>query len=75
MDPATVETWRAGTADGMYELRVIQRPRAGDFEVVVRLDQGAGLRRVFRDLYPTRGRALQARRRLLVRVVEGQRPR
>jgi serine/threonine-protein kinase len=74
-DPATVETWRAETPDGMYELRVDHRPRADVFDVLVRLDQGSGLRQVFRNRYPSRGRALQARRRLLVRVVEGERPR
>jgi eukaryotic-like serine/threonine-protein kinase len=74
VDPATVETWRAETPDGTYELRVTHRARAGDFNLLVRLDQGAGLRQVFRQQYPTRGRALQARRTLLVRLVEGDRP-
>ncbi len=71
--PASVEAWSAETPEGIYELRVIARPRAGDFEVFARLDQGAGLRQVLRKTCPTRARALQERRQALVRVVEGTR--
>jgi serine/threonine protein kinase len=71
--PASVEAWSAETAEGIYELRVIARPRAGDFEVIARLDQGAGLRQVLRKTCQTRARALQERRQALVRVVEGTR--
>jgi hypothetical protein len=41
-DPATIETWRAETADGIYELRVTHRPRADDYHVLVRTRSGLG---------------------------------
>jgi serine/threonine protein kinase len=74
-DPAAVEVWQAQTPGGLYELRVVARPRVGGFDVIARLDQGTGLRQVMRQHYGTQARALQARRTALVRVVEGQRPR
>jgi eukaryotic-like serine/threonine-protein kinase len=74
-DPNTIETWRATAPEGAYELTVTERVRAGDFEVLVRLDQGSGLRQVKRERFPSRARALQARRTLLVQVVQGERPR
>ena len=73
IDPTAIESWTAGAPEGTYELRVVARPRAGDFEVIARLDQGAGLRQVLRDNHRTRALALQARRKTLVRVVEGER--
>lgn len=72
-DPATIETWQARTPDGLYELRVVARPRAGGFEVIAKLDQGAGLRQVLRQPYATQARAMQGRRTVLVRVVQGER--
>ena len=73
-DPKTIETWRATAQEGVYELQVTARPRAGDFEVLLRLDQGAGLRQVKLARFPSQARALQARRTLLVQVVQGERP-
>ena len=72
-DPSSLETWQAQTPDGLYELRMVARPRISTVEVVVRLDRGAGLRQVIRQQHPSEGRARQARRTLLVRVVEGTR--
>jgi serine/threonine-protein kinase len=73
-DPGAIDAWSAGTSDGVYDLRVTQRPRVGDFELRVRLDRGAGPRQVLLTHHSSRARALQARRTALVRVVEGQRP-
>jgi eukaryotic-like serine/threonine-protein kinase len=73
-DPDTIEMWRATAPEGVYELRVTRRPRAGDYEVLLRLDQGSGLRQIKRDTYDTQPRALQGRRTLLVQVVQGERP-
>jgi hypothetical protein len=42
--------------------------------VLLRLDQGSGLRQIKRDTYDTQPRALQGRRTLLVQVVQGERP-
>ena len=67
------EEWSAEAPEGRYELRVVQRPRAGGFEVIAKLDQGAGPRQVSRELCATRARALQVRRTALVRVAEGRR--
>lgn len=73
-DPNTVETWHATAPEGRYELTVAERVRAGDFEVLLRLDQDSGPRQVKRQRFPSKGRALQARRTLLVQVVHGERP-
>jgi serine/threonine protein kinase len=72
-DPTSIEAWSAEAPEGTYELRVVTRPRARDFEVIARLDQGAGLRQVLRQTCQTRARALKERRQVLVRVVEGRR--
>lgn len=74
-DPHSVDAWSAETSDGIYDLRVTQRPRAGDFELRVRLDRGSGPRQLLLTHHPSQARALQARRTALVYVVEGQRPR
>jgi serine/threonine protein kinase len=70
-DPETIETWTCSTGQAHYELTVRQRP-SGSFEVRVRRDLGAGFRHVHRGPHATIGRALQARRGLLVQLVEGQ---
>ena len=72
-DPDAIDAWSAVTADGVYDLRVTERQRAGDYEVRVRLDQGAGPRQVLLSRHSSQARALQARRTALVQVVEGQR--
>jgi hypothetical protein len=69
--PATIETWRCSTGHADYELTVSDRQNRG-FEVRVRRDLGAGLRQVHRSPHATLGRARQARRRLLVQLVEGR---
>lgn len=74
-DATTIETWVATVPEGTYELTVTERVRAGDFEVLLRLDQGSGLRQVKRTRLATKARALQVRRTLLVQVVQGERPR
>jgi hypothetical protein len=73
-DPYAIDAWSAETSDGVYDLRVTQRPRAGDFELRVRLDRGARPRQVLLTHHSSQARALQARRTALVQVVEGQRP-
>jgi serine/threonine-protein kinase len=73
-DPNAIDAWSADTAEGVYDLRVTGRPRANDFELRVRLDQGSGPRQVLLEHHSSRARALQARRTALVRVVEGTRP-
>lgn len=73
-DPSAIDAWSAQTSEGVYDLRVTPRPRAGDFEVRVRLDRGAGPRQVLATRHSSEARALQARRTALVRVVEGDRP-
>lgn len=72
-DQSAIEVWRARAKEGQYELRVIFRPRAQDYEVTAKLDQGAGPRTVVSARYGSRALAFQARRGLLVRVVEGKR--
>ena len=32
-DPEAIEAWSSETSDGLYDLRVVQRPRVGDFEL------------------------------------------
>ena len=73
--PDAVEAWSANTSDGIYDLRVTARPRAGDFELRVRLDRGAGPRQVLATYHASQARALQARRTALMQVVQGERPR
>lgn len=73
-DPDAIDAWSAETSDGVYDLRVTQRRRAGDFVLRVRLDRGAGPRQVLLTHHSSQARALQARRTALVHVVEAQRP-
>jgi serine/threonine-protein kinase len=73
-DADAIEAWSTDTGDGLYDLRVTARQRAGDFELRVRLDRGAGPRQVLATRHSSRARALQARRTALVQVVEGKRP-
>ena len=73
-DAVAIDAWSAETSDGVYDLRVAQRPRAADFELRVRLDRGARPRQVLLTHHPSQARALQARRTALVQVVEGHRP-
>lgn len=70
-DPGTVETWASSTGHGDFELTVKQ-DRSQAYEVRVRRNLGAGMRQVHRDVLSTKARALQVRRGLLVRLVEGR---
>jgi serine/threonine protein kinase len=74
-DPDAIEVWSAQTPEGVYDLRVSERRRVGDFELRVRLDRGSGPRQVLLSHHGSRARALQARRTALVQVVTGDRPR
>jgi eukaryotic-like serine/threonine-protein kinase len=67
------ERWECESNSGRYECTVRQR-RDHRFEVVARLDQGRGLRRVFRDVVERESDALRVRRNVLTAVVQGNRP-
>ncbi len=68
---AELETWRASTADGEAEVRLV--PRGGLVELEIRLDRGSGFRRVMGSRRPpmSPARARQAMATVMRRVVQG----
>jgi serine/threonine protein kinase len=71
-DGDTLETWQLIVDGETYELTVT-RLRNGSFRVRARRDKGSGFREFYKNDFPTRPKAAQARRKLLVLGVEGKR--
>ena len=64
-----LETWTATGADGVYVLRLTQRPRGG-FLLAATRDMGKGPRHIYKQTFDRRSDADRQRRNLLVGLVE-----
>jgi serine/threonine protein kinase len=66
-----LEEWTADSAFGVYTVRIQHRPRAGDYQVIAKLDQGSGPRQVRSETCDRLSDAERHRRNFLTTVAEG----